>query len=86
MAPRRGSGSTGVTDRLVNQFLCFLDGVEGRTGVFVVAASSRPDNIDVALLRPGRLEKQVYCGLPDLEERQAILKVHARSAGDALSK
>lgn len=43
IVPRRGSGSTGVTDRLVNQFLTYLDGVEGRSGVYVVAASSRPD-------------------------------------------
>ena len=46
-----------MTDRIVNQFLCYLDGVEGRDGVYVVGASSRPDNIDIALLRPGRLDK-----------------------------
>ncbi len=66
IVPRRGSGSTGVTDRLVNQFLCYLDGVEGRGGVYVVAASSRPDHIDPALLRPGRLDKHVFCGLPSI--------------------
>ena len=49
--------SPGVTDRVVNQLLTELDGVGGRKGVFVLAASSRPDLIDAALLRPGRLDK-----------------------------
>ena len=68
LAPRRGSDSTGVTDRVVNQLLTFLDGVEESgtaTGtVYIVAASSRPDKIDPALLRPGRLERHVYVGNP----------------------
>jgi peroxin-1 len=59
IAPKRGGESTGVTDRVVNQFLCQLDGVEGRSGVYVLAASSRPDMIDPALLRPGRLDKAI---------------------------
>jgi SpoVK/Ycf46/Vps4 family AAA+-type ATPase len=62
VAPRRGSDNTGVTDRVVNQLLTFLDGVEGLVGVYVLAATSRPDMIDPALLRPGRLDKQLYCG------------------------
>ena len=62
LAPRRGSGSTGVTDRVVNQLLTFLDGVESRGTVFVLAATSRPDLVDPALLRPGRLDKHVLCG------------------------
>ena len=70
LVPRRGSGTTSVTDRIVNQFLCYLDGVEGRDGVFVMAATSRPDLVDVALLRPGRVDKSVYCGFPDFEERK----------------
>ena len=53
LAPRRGHDSTGVTDRVVNQLLTHLDGVEDRPGVWVVAATSRPDLIDPALLRPG---------------------------------
>jgi peroxin-1 len=65
LVPRRGSGQTVVTDRIVNQFLCYLDGVEGRDGVFVMAATSRPDLVDVALLRPGRIDKAVLCGFPD---------------------
>ena len=73
VAPRRGSDSTGVTDRVVNQLLTFLDGVESRKGVYVMAATSRPDLVDPALLRPGRLDKQLYCGFPDEQERFSIL-------------
>ncbi|XP_041665948.1 peroxisome biogenesis factor 1 [Cheilinus undulatus] len=74
LAPRRGHDSTGVTDRVVNQLLTQLDGVEGLQGVYVLAASSRPDLIDPALLRPGRLDKSLYCPPPDLEARVEILK------------
>lgn len=62
---RRGHDSTGVTDRVVNQLLTQLDGIEDREGVAVVAASSRPDLLDPALLRPGRLDKCLHCPLPD---------------------
>lgn len=65
LAPRRGHDSTGVTDRVVNQLLTQLDGVEGLDGVYVLAATSRPDLIDPALLRPGRLDKCLYCGIPE---------------------
>ena len=51
----------GVTDRVVNQLLTEMDGVGNRSGVFVLAASSRPDLIDAALLRPGRLDKVCLC-------------------------
>lgn len=78
VAPQRGHDNTGVTDRVVNQLLCYLDGVEARKDVFVVAASSRPDLIDAALLRPGRLDKAVYCPMPNLEERIDILRAHLR--------
>ena len=69
LAPRRGSDNTGVTDRVVNQLLTFLDGVEDHGGrddgtVYIIAASSRPDKIDPALVRPGRLEKHVFIGYP----------------------
>ncbi|XP_050461247.1 uncharacterized protein LOC126856619 isoform X2 [Cataglyphis hispanica] len=75
LAPRRGHDSTGVTDRVVNQLLTQLDGVEDREGVAVVAASSRPDLLDPALLRPGRLDKCLHCPLPDATEREAIFAV-----------
>lgn len=70
LAPRRGSDNTGVTDRIVNQLLTFLDGVEDASRdatVYIVASSSRPDKIDPALLRPGRLERHIYVGLPDTD-------------------
>ncbi|XP_013013754.1 peroxisomal ATPase PEX1 isoform X3 [Cavia porcellus] len=75
IAPRRGHDNTGVTDRVVNQLLTQLDGVEGLQGVYVLAATSRPDLIDPALLRPGRLDKCVYCPPPDQESRLEILNV-----------
>ncbi|CAK4784638.1 unnamed protein product [Aphanomyces euteiches] len=78
MAPRRGADNTGVTDRVVNQLLTFLDGVETRQGVYVLAATSRPDMIDPALLRPGRLDKNLYCGFPNVAERLSILQAVSR--------
>jgi len=74
IAPRRGGDSTGVTDRVVNQLLSFLDGVESREGVYFLAASNRPDLIDVALLRPGRLDKSIFCDFPNAEDRLEILQ------------
>lgn len=75
IAPRRGHDSTGVTDRVVNQLLTQMDGVEGLTGVYILAATSRPDLIDPALLRPGRLDKCVYCPMPSEKDRKEILEV-----------
>ncbi|KAJ2733104.1 Peroxisome biosynthesis protein pex1 [Coemansia sp. BCRC 34962] len=77
IAPRRGHDNTGVTDRVVNQFLTEMDGAEGLAGVYVLAATSRPDLIDPALLRPGRLDKAFLCPLPDCDDRADILKRHA---------
>ncbi|KAL8995877.1 MAG: hypothetical protein Q9169_004485 [Polycauliona sp. 2 TL-2023] len=74
IAPRRGHDSTGVTDRVVNQLLVQMDGAEGLTGVYVLAATSRPDLIDPALLRPGRLDKSILCDLPNFEDRVDILR------------
>ncbi|KAF9211041.1 Peroxisome biosynthesis protein pex1 [Podila verticillata] len=78
IAPKRGHDSTGVTDRVVNQMLTQMDGAEGLDGVYVLAATSRPDLIDPALLRPGRLDKSLLCGMPTLEERHEILACLAR--------
>ena len=77
IAPKRGHDSTGVTDRVVNQLLTQMDGAEGLSGVYVLAATSRPDLIDPALLRPGRLDKSLICDLPNLDDRLDIL--HALS-------
>lgn len=74
IAPKRGHDSTGVTDRVVNQLLTQMDGAEGLSGVYVLAATSRPDLIDPALLRPGRLDKSLICDMPNLEERVDILR------------
>ncbi|KAF7505646.1 hypothetical protein GJ744_000581 [Endocarpon pusillum] len=74
VAPKRGHDSTGVTDRVVNQLLTQMDGAEGLEGVYVLAATSRPDLIDPALLRPGRLDKSLLCDMPDREDRLDILR------------
>ena len=63
-----------MTDRVVNQMLTQMDGAEGLDGVYVLAATSRPDLIDSALLRPGRLDKSVICDMPNYEDRLDILQ------------
>ncbi|KAL9128782.1 MAG: hypothetical protein Q9217_002611 [Psora testacea] len=78
IAPKRGHDSTGVTDRVVNQLLTQMDGAEGLTGVYVLAATSRPDLIDPALLRPGRLDKSLFCDMPGLDDRLDILQALAK--------
>lgn len=74
VAPKRGHDSTGVTDRVVNQLLTQMDGAEGLSGVYVLAATSRPDMIDPALLRPGRLDKSLLCDMPTSADRLDILR------------
>lgn len=64
--------------RVVNQLLTELDGVDSRTGVYVIAATNRPDMIDPALLRPGRLDKVLYVPLPPADGRVAILHALTR--------
>ena len=75
LAPKRGHDNTGVTDRVVNQLLTQLDGIETRKGIYVLAATSRPDLIDPALLRPGRFDKCVHCPMPSESERYEILNI-----------
>lgn len=74
LAPRRGHDSTGVTDRVVNQFLTQLDGVEELQGVIVVAATSRPELLDPAIIRPGRIDRHIEITLPNKSSRVKILK------------
>jgi peroxin-1 len=74
IAPKRGHDSTGVTDRVVNQLLTQMDGAEGLSGVYVLAATSRPDLIDPALLRPGRLDKSLLCDMPSQADRVDIIR------------
>ncbi len=77
----RGGGYGGGNDereQTLNQLLVEMDGFEGSEGVIVIAATNRPDVLDKALLRPGRFDRQVYVGLPDIRGREQILKVHVR--------
>ena len=80
LVPRRGSGASdsGVSERVVGQFLAELDGVEKLAGVLVLAATNRPDMVDPALLRPGRFDVTIEIGLPDEPQRLAILQVQVR--------
>ncbi|WP_206098431.1 ATP-dependent zinc metalloprotease FtsH [Oleiagrimonas sp. MCCC 1A03011] len=77
----RGAGLGGGHDereQTLNQLLVEMDGFEGGEGVIVIAATNRPDVLDPALLRPGRFDRQVVVGLPDVKGREQILKVHLR--------
>ena len=76
----RGAGLGGGHDereQTLNQLLVEMDGFENKTGIIVLAATNRPDVLDAALLRPGRFDRQVTVNLPDIKEREAILRVHA---------
>ena len=78
---QRGSGLGGGHDereQTLNQLLVEMDGFGNNEGVIVMAATNRADILDNALLRPGRFDRQVYVGLPDIKGREAILKIHAR--------
>ncbi len=74
--PRRGTGlDSGVTERVVSQMLTEIDGIQPLRDIVVIGATNRPDLIDPAILRPGRLERLIYVGPPDLQARHEILKV-----------
>ena len=81
IAPARGyrHDTSGVTDRIVNQLLTEMDGIEPLRNVVVIAATNRPDIIDPALLRPGRFDRLIYVPPPDEKARLEIFKVHTRN-------
>jgi peroxin-6 len=82
IAPRRGQGSDGggVVDRVVSQILTELDGMDDSKDVFLIAATNRPDLLDPALMRPGRLDKQIYLGIAeDIESKVKIIKALTRN-------
>lgn len=77
---KRGASALGGNDereQTLNQLLTEMDGFEDNTGVIILAATNRPESLDPALTRPGRFDRQVPVGLPDLQGREAILRVHA---------
>ncbi|MDN5297715.1 MAG: cell division protease FtsH [Clostridiales bacterium] len=79
---KRGAGLGGGHDereQTLNQLLVEMDGFSDNQGIIIIAATNRPDILDPALLRPGRFDRQVMVGVPDIREREEILKVHARN-------
>jgi len=80
IAPRRGlQTSSGVTERIVNQLLTSIDGLESLERVLVIAATNRPDIVDEALLRTGRFDRLLYVEPPNVAGRLEIFKVHTKS-------
>ena len=79
---RRGAGMGGGHDereQTLNQLLVEMDGFGDNEGIIVMAATNRPDILDPAILRPGRFDRQIYVGLPDIKGREQILRVHTRN-------
>jgi transitional endoplasmic reticulum ATPase len=78
IAPKRGNVTGEAEKRLVAQLLTLMDGLEPRANVVIIAATNRPDAIDEALRRPGRFDREIVVGVPDLRGRREILGIHTR--------
>jgi len=81
IAPRRGLGyaDSGVTERVISQLLTEIDGIAALEDVVIIAATNRPDILDPAILRPGRIDRLIYVPSPDEEARYEIFKIHTRN-------
>ncbi|MCL2143387.1 MAG: CDC48 family AAA ATPase [Methanomassiliicoccaceae archaeon] len=79
VAPRRGTSGSSNWEKVVNQLLTSMDGVESLKNVMIMGATNRPDMIDPALLRPGRFDKLILIGKPDIDARKKILEVHTKN-------
>ncbi len=79
LAPKREDGQGEVERRVVSQLLSLMDGLENRENVIVIAATNRPDDIDEALRRPGRFDREIEIGVPDRDGRKEILQIHVRN-------
>merc|ERR1711974_160731 len=83
IARSRGGGggdAGGSGDRVINQLLTEMDGMGGKKNVFIIGATNRPDILDGAIMRPGRLDQLIYIPLPDYESRVGILKANLRKS------
>merc|ERR1711968_139194 len=83
IAQQRGNSSGdagGAGDRVMNQLLTEMDGMGSKKNVFIIGATNRPDIIDTALMRPGRLDQLIYIPMPDLESRKSILRAALRKS------
>lgn len=74
----KSRGDSGVTDRVLNQMLAEMDGMNQKKNVFVIGATNRPGNLDTAIMRPGRLDQLIYIPLPDRDSRESILRANLR--------
>jgi transitional endoplasmic reticulum ATPase len=80
LSPSRGKSiGTNVTERVVSQLLTELDGLENLNNVVAIAATNRPDMVDPALMRPGRIDRMLYIPMPELDARKAIMEIHMRN-------
>ncbi|UCC93590.1 MAG: AAA family ATPase, partial [Thermoplasmata archaeon] len=79
IAPKRGEGTHELERRIVAQLLTLMDGLQGRGKVIVIAATNRVDDVDAALRRPGRFDREIEIGVPDRDGRRVILQIHTRT-------